>query len=83
MSEQNKQNVRWRLFFQTHPGATKADCIAWIRRHSVAFRESRVIRSDFIPADMQDEFTDWLRLQCMEGLSNAESPEHQARFLQE
>ena len=72
MSKQNanQQNPRWRAFFGAHPDANKADYIAWIRRNSAAFRESRAIRADFVPPDLQDEFTDWLRLQCMEVSEN-------------
>lgn len=69
--QDKKKQERYRLFYSLYPGAGNADYLAWIRRNSNAFRESRCIRADFIPPDMQSEFTDWLRLQHLEVLSNA------------
>jgi hypothetical protein len=62
----NQKNPRWRVFSAAYPGGNRAEYTAWIRRNSDAFRKSRCIRADFVPPDMQDEFTDWLRLQHME-----------------
>ena len=70
-TKQKTQQERYRLFSSVYPGASNADYTAWIRRNSNAFRESRCIRADFIPPDMQGEFTDWLRLQHLEAFKNA------------
>jgi hypothetical protein len=62
----SKKNPRLHLFQQLFPHEHKSAYPGWLRRHSNDFRKSRHIYSDVIPPDMQDEFTDWLRLQHME-----------------
>jgi hypothetical protein len=61
-----KTNPRFELFRHLFPQEHKSAYPGWIRKHSNDFRASRHIYSDHVPPDMQDEFTDWLRLQHME-----------------
>ena len=61
-----RRNPRFDLFKQLFPDQSRSSYPGWIRKHSDDFRSSRHIYSDTIPADMQSEFTDWLRLQYME-----------------
>jgi hypothetical protein len=62
----NKTNPRLDLFQRLFPNEHRSAYPGWIRKHSNDFRASRHIYSEYIPPDMQDEFTDWLRLQHME-----------------
>ena len=66
----SKQNPRLWLFQQLFPHEHKSAYPGWIRKHSEAFRKSRHIYSDSIPTDMQQEFTDWLRLQYLEAFEH-------------
>ena len=63
---QDRRNPRLALFERLNPGAHRSAYPGWLRKHSNDFRSSHHIRGDFIPPDMQEEFTDWLRLQHME-----------------
>lgn len=60
-----KTNPRMELFRRVVPNAKNSAYPGWIRRHSNEFRKQRGIRSDFIPPDMQDEFTTYLRMQYL------------------
>ena len=60
-----KTNPRYELWKRLYPDEKLAAYPGWLRRHSNEFREQRGIRSDFIPPDMQDEFTAYLRLQYL------------------
>jgi hypothetical protein len=60
-----KTNERYELWRRMHPDDLLAAYPGWIRRHSNEFRQARGIRSDFIPPDMQGEFTAYLRMQSL------------------
>jgi hypothetical protein len=60
-----KSNERYELFRRLHPDELLAAYPGWLRQHSAAFRAERGIRRDFIPPDMQDEFTTYLKAQYL------------------
>lgn len=61
-----RRDPKRELFRQLFNGQKEADYRKWIAMNTRAFCESRHVYSGEIPPDMQDEFTDWLRLQHME-----------------
>jgi hypothetical protein len=64
-ARRTKTHERYALFQRMHPDEPRSAYPGWIRRHSAAFRDERGIRRDFIPPDMQDEFTTYLKAQYL------------------